>query len=209
MISEIGRNETSDIKEPSVEKFDDSKAKSEMSFKEAEEFWKKEFHDLAEQAKAETQGKHDVSMNDKQLDIQSRDLSDLIKDYIDDLKNKSECPDTIPSDAIDTTKLEIKTPEEVAEKREEFDDNKKNLRKEWENINNKEWPKYENDVTNSEGKVIRKAGDNYDAHHIRPLQLGGDNTAENITPMDVKSHSEVHSSGGSCNSLVERVKGDL
>ena len=88
MISEIGRNETSDIKEPSVEKFDDSKAKSEMSFKEAEEFWKKEFHDLAEQAKAETQGKHDVSMNDKQLDIQSRDLSDLIKDYIDDLKNK-------------------------------------------------------------------------------------------------------------------------
>ena len=209
MISEIGRNETSDIKEPSVEKFDDSKAKSEMSFKEAEEFWKKEFHDLAEQAKAETQGKHDVSMNDKQLDIQSRDLSDLVKDYIDDLKNKSECPDTIHHDSIDTTKLEIKPTEEVVKKREEFDDNRKDLRKEWENINHQEWPKYENDVTNSEGKVIRKAGDNFDAHHIRPLQLGGENTAENITPMDVKSHQEVHSSGGSCNALVERVKGDI
>ena len=63
------------------------------------------------------------------------------------------------------------------------------------------------DVVNDDGKVIRKAGDNYDAHHIHPLQLGGENVASNITPLDVNSHREVHSSTGSCKRLVENVKG--
>ena len=103
--------------------------------------------------------------------------------------------------------MELQPPEKVADKREEFDENKAKLRKEWEELNHQEWPKYKEDVVNDDGKVIRKAGDNYDAHHIQPLQLGGENVASNITPLDVNSHREVHSSTGSCKRLVENVKG--
>ena len=136
-----------------------------------------------------------------------QEVSVLVQDYINDLKTKSECHDTIPADSLDPKKLEVQTPEKVAEKREEFDDNKAKLRKEWEELNHQEWPKYKEDVVNDDGKVIRKAGDNYDAHHIHPLQLGGENVASNITPLDVNSHREVHSSTGSCKRLVENVKG--
>lgn len=53
MISEISRSETKEANETKVENFNDAKAKSEMTFKEAEDFWKSEFHNQSEQAKAE------------------------------------------------------------------------------------------------------------------------------------------------------------
>lgn len=51
MISEISRSEPKEVNETKVENFSDAKAKSEMTFNEAEDFWKSEFHDEAEQAK--------------------------------------------------------------------------------------------------------------------------------------------------------------
>ncbi len=207
MRNEIGIGEQPEIKEAEVGKFNDIKAVSEMTFNEAEDFWKAEFHDQAEQAKNDMQDNSDNTSENSKQDVHNKDISELAKEYIDDLKSKSDCPDTIPSDAIDATKLELQPPEKVADKREEFDDNKAKLRKEWEELNHQEWPKYKEDVVNDDGKVIRKAGDNYDAHHIQPLQLGGENVASNITPLDVNSHREVHSSTGSCKRLVENVKG--
>ena len=53
MINELKNSESTDIIETKVEKFNDAKAMNEMSFKEAESFWKSEFHDQAEQAKAQ------------------------------------------------------------------------------------------------------------------------------------------------------------
>ena len=204
MNSEIGKSEVSEMKNSSVENFKNIKPELEMSPKEVDDFWKAELHDQAEQAKADIP--ENTPENGKQ-EIQEKDISELTKEYIDDLKSKSDCPDTISYDAIDPAKLELQPPEKVAEKREEFDDNKAKLRKEWEERNNQEWPKYKEDVVNDDGKVIRKVGDNYDAHHIQPLQLGGENVVGNITPLDIYSHREVHSSNGSCQMLVETVKG--
>ena len=65
------------------------------------------------------------------------------------------------------------------------------------------------DVYNENGVRIRKAGDNYDAHHIQPLKLGGENVASNITPMDLFKHSEIHSGSGSCTKLLESVEGAI
>lgn len=84
---------------------------------------------------------------------------------------------------------------------------KASLRKEWEELNHLEWPKYKEDVVNADGVVIRKAGQNYDAHHIQPLKLGGENIVTNITPLDMSNHKEVHSLNGSCRALVDAVKG--
>lgn len=207
MNSEISKSEVNEVKNPSMENFKSIKPEHETSPKEVDDFWKAEFHDQAEQAKADIQDNSDNTSENSKQDVHNKDISELAKEYIDDLKSKSDCPDTIPSDAIDATKLELQPPEKVADKREEFDDNKAKLRKEWEELNHQEWPKYKEDVVNDDGKVIRKAGDNYDAHHIQPLQLGGENVASNITPLDVNSHREVHSSTGSCKRLVENVKG--
>lgn len=136
----------------------------------------------------------------------TKDLKELSREYINDLKTRSPFPETI-SNSLDTSKLERKSPEEVANKREEFDENKKKLRNEWEKLNNKEWPRYDQDVYSPGGVKIRKVGDYYDAHHIQPLELGGKNEASNITPLDHNKHKEIHAKDSSCKKLVEKVGG--
>ena len=49
-------------------------------------------------------------------------------------------------------------------------------------------PKYDEDVYSSNGKMIRKAGGDYDAHHIQPLGMNGQNEASNITPLHANEH---------------------
>lgn len=117
-------------------------------------------------------------------------------DYFNDLKNRSEYPETISDRPFELNDLKRITPEENVLKREEFDDNKKGLKKDWEDRNGMDWPKYKEDVYSESGKPIRKIGDDYDAHHIQPLCLGGENTAENVTPMHASEHYDhkgVHS----------------
>lgn len=138
-------------------------------------------------------------------EMRTKDVAETLKDYLSDLKSKSEFPDTIKS--FEASKLEMQSPEQVAKLREEFIDTRAQLRKEWEQLNHKEWPKYKEDVFNENGVRIRKAGDCYDAHHIQPLQLGGKNEVSNITPLDLSKHAEIHSTGGSCSKLVESVEG--
>lgn len=111
-----------------------------------------------------------------------------VKDYIDDLKDKSECPETIDDNAFTAEDLEKTPPDEVAEKRTEFDNNKQELKHDWEIKNGREWPKYTEDVYSDSGKLIRKAGQDYDAHHIQPLSMGGQNEVDNITPIHAKDH---------------------
>lgn len=142
-------------------------------------------------------------------DIKGKDLSDVVKEYVSDLKARSECADTISEKSLDVSKMEKVSPERVAELREEFDDNKPKLRKEWEIQNNREWPKYKEDVYNDNGIRIRKAGDNYDAHHIQPLSMGGKNEVSNLTPLDLSKHQDIHSLGGSCTQLVEKFGGKV
>lgn len=121
-------------------------------------------------------------------DSEEKNLENLLADYFDDLFEKSEFPETLTGQEFEVDDLEKLSPEETAKMREEFDDLKPELKKQWEEENGMPWPKYENDVYSSNGKLIRKAGSDYDAHHIQPLSLGGKNEAKNITPL----HAEVH-----------------
>lgn len=115
-------------------------------------------------------------------------LEKTLKEYFEDLLSKSEFPETLSDSSFDVSDMEKLSPEETALMREEFDDVKAGLKRQWEEKNGQPWPKYEEDVYSANGKLIRKAGSDYDAHHIQPLGLGGKNEAGNITPL----HAEVH-----------------
>lgn len=140
-------------------------------------------------------------------EVAEADIEKLTKEYLKDIKVKSDFADTLSEAKLDISKLEIQKPERVKALRLEFQNNKASLRKEWEKLYNREWPKYKEDVFNEVGIRIRKAGDYLDAHHFIPLQLGGTNVASNITPLDLFKHREVHSANGSCTALVEAIKG--
>ena len=108
-----------------------------------------------------------------------------------DIKDKSECADTISDKPFSVSDLHEVSPEENAKLRTEFNSKKAQLIRDWEQKNGREWPKYKEDVVNVvDGKeiIIRKAGQLYDAHHILPLCIGGKNEASNITPL----HADVH-----------------
>lgn len=137
-------------------------------------------------------------------EITGKDINQAVKDYIRDLKSKSEFADTIKP--LDSEKFEIQAPEKVKQFREEFNKNKNQIRKEWESLNHKEWPKYTEDVYRN-GTKTRQVGDYYDAHHVQPLKLGGTNDARNITPLDCNKHMDVHSKGGSCTKLIDNAEG--
>lgn len=139
------------------------------------------------------------------IENSQKDLAKLTKEYIDDMKAKSICPDTIRAESLEVSRFELKSPEEITKLRDEFVEKKQSLRREWEVKNNQDWPKYTNDVVYN-GTTIRKAGDYFDAHHPHPLQLGGKNEVDNITPMDVRNHVEIHRKTESCSKLVEAVK---
>lgn len=86
----------------------------------------------------------------------------------------------------------------VAAKREIFNEIKHDLKFQWEKLYGQEWPKYREDVYSDNGNIIRKAGNDYDSHHIQSLCLGGENKAENITPLHAKDHYDkqgIHAMG--------------
>lgn len=127
-------------------------------------------------------------MEPEKNDNPESDLEKTLEDYFSDLKEKSEYPETILDKPFDVSDLEKRSPEENAEKRDEFDDKKEQLKREWEETNGMPWPKYDHDVYSSNDKLIRKAGSDYDAHHIQPLGMGGENKASNITPLNAEVH---------------------
>ncbi|MCR5049281.1 MAG: HNH endonuclease [Saccharofermentans sp.] len=139
-------------------------------------------------------------------------FSELLKDYIKELKQYAEYPETISDKIFD--KIEKVSPEMVKNMRLEFAEQKKSLIKQWEAKNGKEWPKYKEDVyiTNKNGEKvkIRTKGDAYDVHHIKPLSLGGKNTVDSITPMRAENHFDsrgIHRLDGPCSKLQDMVKG--
>jgi hypothetical protein len=124
----------------------------------------------------------------KEADDPEQNMEVILDDYFKDLKEKSECPETIPDRPFEASDLEKQSPEKTAEMRDEFDDKKAELKKQWEEENGRPWPKYDHDVYSANGKLIRKAGSDYDAHHIQPLGMGGKNVVSNITPLSAEVH---------------------
>lgn len=145
-----------------------------------------------ESREKEVLGKNESFDPDKRIENEVTEKD--INDYVKDLKTHSDYPETIPDKPFCPKDIERCSPEETRRKRENFQgrgeggrgnpEYKGNLRNEWEKLHGKSWPRYTEDNCPS----IRKPGDCYDAHHIKPLSLGGKNEASNITPM----HADVH-----------------
>lgn len=167
--------EVTEVKAPEAENFQEIKPQSDISVEEARHFIDSLFDGAGTVETGETENPE-------------ADMEQVLRDYFDDLKSESEYPETIPDKPFDTSDIKKRTPEENAEKREEFDDQKARLKQEWEEINGRPWPKYDHDVYSANGKLIRKAGSSYDAHHIQPLGMGGENVASNITPLSAEVH---------------------
>ena len=120
--------------------------------------------------------------------IKTAGIPKAIKDkYKNDLLARSEYKDTIDKSIMER-KWEKITPEVNEKMRMGFSSSKQSLISDWEKANNRSWPTYKQDVYTSTGKLIRRKGDKYDAHHIQPLTLGGENTAQNITPLHALEH---------------------
>lgn len=137
-------------------------------------------------------------------ETETNEIDGTLKEYLNELKEISPVPDTIDADKVLDIKVKDVSPNEVAMKRSEFSDLKKDLKLQWEKLHNCEWPKYSEDVYSDSGKLLRRKGDDLDAHHIQPLSKGGENTVENITPLHVNDHYDkkgVHASGSPCSNL--------
>lgn len=130
--------------------------------------------------------------------------------YKADLSDASEYPETLPDKVFDVRTWEKLSPEQTAERREDFDDKKNGLKRAWEEKNGEPWPKYAEDVYSANGKLIRKAGADYDAHHIQPLCLGGQNEANNITPLHAEVHYDkqgIHAFGSAYDEICKTIGG--
>jgi len=206
LSGEFLHTDVKDIKSEASENYKDIKPEKEMSIKDIKAAVIDEFKKAANDKASDNEMSKPSVDNTKNEPEKIKVLEEVKDKYISDLKSKSDCPESI-KDNIDASKLEKTSPEENAKLREEFEQNKKDLIAQWEKDNNTEWPKYTEPVYNVDGKMIKKVGYRYDAHHIQPLELGGKNEASNITPLDCKKHQEVHSKNGTCTNLVEKVKG--
>lgn len=171
-----------ELQKPETERYREIKPESDLSFDEAKNYWNSIFRDSFEN-KEEYESTEIVERDDTE-----QELEKTLDNYFNDLKEKSEYPETISDKPFEVSDLEKLSPEENAERRDEFDDKKAQLKKEWEETNERPWPKYEEDVYSSNGKLIRRAGSDYDAHHIQPLGMGGKNEADNITPLHAEAH---------------------
>lgn len=135
-------------------------------------------------------------------------LNKLSRDYVNEMKQLSPCPDTL-GNMKDLGKLENTSPEIVKEKRQQFNNQRNNLIRKWEEENGREWPKYEQDVYDKNGNIVRKKGDYYEAHHIKPLTVGGENSAKNITPLHYDVHNDrqgIHAPKSNFSQICEKVK---
>lgn len=141
---------------------------------------------------------------DKRIDIKEQ-LKKAVEQYIKELKENSPFPDTIKLDDLKPDKIEKVTKEKLKEMRNEFKKNKEKLIAEWEKQTGKEWPRYKEDVV-KDGVVIKKKGELYDAHHIKPLSWGGKNVASNITPMAWGPHHlKVHGKDSGYNKVSNLI----
>lgn len=124
----------------------------------------------------------------EQREVQYKEIQEAKEDYVNDIVENSEVPETI--DVREATSADYKkcSTEETATKRDEFNQQKNELIKQWEQENGQKWPTYKEDIYSANGHRIRCAGDKYDAHHIQPLSMGGKNETNNITPL----HAECH-----------------
>ncbi len=142
--------------------------------------------------------------------VKKMEIEGLKETYVEDIFNRSEFSETIDKEMFENCDFEKISPEENGARRLEFNEMKEELKAKWEEQNNQEWPTYKEDVYHN-GKCIRRAGDAYDAHHIHPLGMGGENSARNLTPMHALDHTDkwgIHAVD-SAYARLEKALGEL
>ncbi|MFU2164680.1 hypothetical protein ACMZ6Z_07815 [Streptococcus pluranimalium] len=88
------------------------------------------------------------------------------------------------------------SPVETSKHRAKFNEVKDNLISEWEQYTGQEWPTYTEDVLGKNGKIVRRAGDKYDAHHIIENSFGGQHEWWNIHPAKFPNEHQAGIHGG-------------
>ena len=120
----------------------------------------------------------------------------------------------IPANQIAELKNALRTTEykklpttEVNNHRKEFNKVTNKLIEEWELNTNQTWPRYTENVYSKDGKrILRRAGEKYDAHHLIENSYGGDNKWWNIHPAKFPNEhqSGIHRSGGPSRKLFKK-----
>lgn len=110
-------------------------------------------------------------------------------------------------EAIKKTRFTKVSREEQIRLRKEFTRLKKKLIEEWERNTGRPWPRYTEPVLSKEGRVLRQAGDSYDAHHIIELSLGGPNEWWNIHPAAFPDQHQggIHRADGALRRVMDIV----
>lgn len=134
----------------------------------------------------------------------------LIKKYIKHLQeitNRKLHPKQIEElkKALRGKKYEKLSPAETIKKRKEFNKLKDKLIKEWEEKTGQEWPTYTEDLVNKDGKIIRKKGDKYDAHHIIENNYDGNDEWWNMHPAKFPDEHQggIHGKGAPSRDLFK------
>ncbi|MGD6976945.1 T7SS effector LXG polymorphic toxin [Bacillus altitudinis] len=140
--------------------------------------------------------------------------SDTIKKYVRDIEGRT--GRELPKNQIDNLKAALRnkeyskmSPIETAKHRAKFDSVKNKVIKEWGRNTGQKWPVYnENIISGKTGKVIRKKGDKYDAHHIIENTFGGEHEWWNMHPAKFPNEHQagIHGAGSPANTLFKGVK---
>lgn len=137
------------------------------------------------------------------------EIRSVASEYMNDIISKSDFKETLNTDALNIDELKKVSPEIDQKMREQFEQIKPDLRKEWARLNGyDDWPRYDHDISimtkRGDEVVIHKKGEYYDMHHIQPLGYGGKNEVSNITPLSADVHFDargVHAQGSPYNRL--------
>ena len=181
------------------------KPEGDMTVKESQNFWDKQFGCEIFQNNDKILSKEEYYVNEGKQSNER--IEKLTSDYMDELREKSPCPETLKS--VDINSIEKVSSEDVAKNRSEFNSHRNKIIEQWEKIHNQPWPTYSEDIIGKNGKVVRHKGQRLEAHHIKPLSLGGENIGANITPMEYKDHNDhrgIHSNEGSYKKLQDYAK---
>ena len=194
MFKEISLKETSEIKNYDNKGYTEIKPSGNMDKDDVDSFWDKVFGE--------------------KVDVSVESFENVLGEYFQDLKDKSDVPNTIIEKTFDVSDFKKISPEENAKMHEEFSELKRDLKQQWAKENECPWPTYKEDIyilnKNGDRVKIREAGSDYDAHHIQPLCMGGKNDVSNITPLcaDVHfDHRGVHAFGSPYDKMNQMLGG--
>ena len=141
-----GKRDVSEISRPEAQEYKAIKPEKLNSVQEAKSFWNHFFDGPID----------DVAKKRTQVEQLENSLEKTVGRYFSDLKARSECPDTIADKPFQISDLKKRTPEDNSRMRDEFDDKRTQLKREWAEANGRSWPTYNHDIYSSNGAASRQ-----------------------------------------------------